>query len=740
MKLLRFSPHITPWIAIALVIGVVLTATLFTNITLRSVEKTLPNELLKELNDLTHAFEHLSETASMAQVAKVSPTQERAAQLRSQVETLYGVIVDLRETYVFDNMIRASDFHAVVAPAIADLRIWLSEGISGHAPHSATTLAIVHSRIKDANAKAKELNRASRATAHKTLEEQLRRLDNFLFAVNLLFVSTIGISCFLIGLLLRQRRLQLSESTNIEALRLTKRNLQEHEELDRRLMATLPDIIIRLDLDGMILYINDVALQTSGYRRSEIVGRNMIDFVDAADQERAIHNSALMLDGPLGPREYNLIMKDGSLRRFEVNGEILRDPGGTPYGMVQVCRDIRDRHRLEVERKRLQDRLHRAEKMEALGTLAGGVAHDLNNVLGGLVGYAELMMMEIPEDDPLHEKARNILDSGLRGAAIIQDLLSLARRGVTVNEVVNLNTLIRQSLHTPEYQKLLVDFPGIAIRTDLAATLMNTKGSPVNLSQSITNLVFNAVEAIDERGHITIKTENIHLDAPISAYDTVLDGDYVKVSVSDDGQGIAGPDLEKIFEPFYTKKKMGRSGTGLGLAVVWGTVKDHGGYVDVQSRPEKGTTFTLYFPATREHLLGQDEAASYDDIAGAGESILVIDDVQVQREVARRLLERLGYRVETVPSGEAAVEYIASNPDVDIIVLDMIMDPGIDGLETYRRIIDIKPGQKAIIVSGYSETSRVKAAQSLGAGAYVRKPYRLEILGGAIRTALDGTS
>ncbi len=214
-------------------------------------------------------------------------------------------------------------------------------------------------------------------------------------------------------------------------------------------------------------------------------------------------------------------------------------------------------------------------------------------------------------------------------------------------------------------------------------------------------------------------------------------GDYAVLTVSDTGGGISAEDLGKIFEPFYTKKVMGRSGTGLGLAVVWGTVKDHDGYIDVQSDEGKGSIFTLYFPVTREDLAKVEKALSPVVYMGKGESILVVDDIKEQRELAVSMLGRLGYQVEVVASGEEAIEYL-KDKKADLIILDMIMDPGIDGMETYRRIIKMNPEQKALIVSGFSETDRVRKAQELGAGAFVRKPYILEKIGLAVRKELDG--
>ena len=582
-----------------------------------------------------------------------------------------------------------------------------------------------------------ELNTDSGLAVQEVFDVQRQRLDRFLFGVNLLFVSTLGLTVAMVFLLLRQHWLRRREMRSLEALRQAQASLQESVELQTRIMTTMPDIVIRLDTEGTILSVNDIAFELSGYKPSEIVGQNMLSFIDEKDLARAMENALKMAEGPLGPKEYDLIMKDGTRRRYEVNGDLLRDADGTPYGMVQVCRDIAERQRMMEESRKLEERLHRAEKMEALGTLAGGVAHDLNNVLGVLVGYSELMLLEIGQGHPLRKHVTNILDSGQRGAAIIQDLLALARRGVAAPEVVNLNTVIRATLQTPELEKLSATFPGITIGTELETNLLNIQGAPVHLGKTVMNLVFNAVEAMGEKGHVVIRTENRYLDRTITGYDAMTEGDYVVVRVSDTGPGLGQADMDKIFEPFYTKKVMGRSGTGLGLSVVWGTVKDHRGYVDVRSREGEGCEFVLYFPATRELEVTLHETMSPDRFAGKGESILVVDDVAAQREMAQRMLEKIGYKVTVVPSGEGAVEYLGAGNRVDLVVLDMIMEPGIDGFETYRQIRNIHPAQKAIIVSGFSETERVKKAQALGAGTYVPKPYMIESLGAAIRSELD---
>jgi len=374
--------------------------------------------------------------------------------------------------------------------------------------------------------------------------------------------------------------------------------------------------------------------------------------------------------------------------------------------------------------------------MEVIGTISGGIAHDLNNILSSIVGYPDLLLMQIPEDSPLRDPLLTIKKSGKKAAAIVQDFLTLARRGVAVTEVVNTNNIISEYLKSPEYEIISLSYPGIELETTLEENLLNILGSPIHLFKTVMNLVFNAVEAMLERGTIFISTENRYVNLPIKGYDQVEEGDYVILTVSDTGVGISPEDKEKIFEPFYTKKPLGKRGVGLGLTVVWGTVKDHNGYINVESTEGKGTTFTLYFPVTRKEISQETAPLSIEEYMGRGESILVVDDIKEQREITSGMLKKLGYVVTTVASGEEAIEHMKNNA-ADLLILDMIMDPGIDGLDTYKRILEMHPGQKAIIASGYSETVRVKEAKSLGAGAYIRKPYVLDEIGLVIKAELD---
>jgi signal transduction histidine kinase/CheY-like chemotaxis protein len=432
--------------------------------------------------------------------------------------------------------------------------------------------------------------------------------------------------------------------------------------------------------------------------------------------------------------QFRAIARDGTFRLADSHA-IMISWEGKPATLNYIT-DITERNRAEEEKRSLEERLQRSEKMEALGLLAGGVAHDLNNVLGIVVGYAELLLRDVDHSRSIRSKLDNIMEGGQKAAAIVQDLLTLARRGVPGKDVLNLNSIIFDCQKSPEFEQLSSFHSSVKIKTELEPDLPNISGSSVHLGKTIFNLLSNASEAMPKGGVLTIKTANQYLDNPIQGYDEIREGDYVVLSVSDTGEGIHAADLKRIFEPFYTKKVMGRSGTGLGLAVVWGTVKDHHGYINVQSEEEKGSTFTLYFPVTREALSAEHVAVSISEYMGKGESILIVDDVKGQRNLAEEMLRKLNYSVTSASSGEEAVAYLKEHK-TDLMVLDMIMDPGMDGLDTYRSVLEIRPKQKAIIVSGFSESDRVKATQALGAGAYVKKPYVIEKLGLAVKKELD---
>jgi len=517
--------------------------------------------------------------------------------------------------------------------------------------------------------------------------------------------------------------------------------LQSSERKYRDLVENASSIILRMDADEKIIFFNEFAQKLFGYTDKEIIGENVGNIIMPPSGPNRLSFKKLIKSLQKDPEhpvvsESQTETRSGEKVWIAWTYKAIFNAAGHFREVLCIGNDITDLKRASQEKEELQIQLQRAQKMEAIGTLAGGVAHDLNNILSGIVSYPELLLMDLKDDSPLRKPILTIQKSGEKAAAIVQDLLTLARRGVEATEVVNLNSIVTEYLKSPEHARLELNHPDARTATNLDQNLLNILGSPVHLSKTVMNLVSNAAEAMLEGGEIVITTENRHMDKNIYGFDEIDKGDYATLTIQDTGIGIPPEDMERIFEPFYTKKTMGRSGTGLGMAVVWGTVKDHRGYIDLKSAEGKGTEITLYFPVTRKVFSQDAELASIQDVMGNGEAILVVDDIQEQRHIAAEILEKLNYAVTTMPSGEEAIEYLRDHT-TDLLVLDMIMEPGIDGLETYKKILKIHPGQRSIIASGYSESARVKEAQLLGAGTYVKKPYLLEKFGRAIRTELD---
>ncbi|MEN8188781.1 MAG: response regulator [Thermodesulfobacteriota bacterium] len=405
-------------------------------------------------------------------------------------------------------------------------------------------------------------------------------------------------------------------------------------------------------------------------------------------------------------------------------------------GYVLLAKDITSQTELAAERKKLEEQLNRGQKMEAIGLMAGGIAHDLNNILSGIIGYPELLLRDLPQNSRLRKPIEAIKQSGQRASAVVADLLTVARGVAAAKEVTNLNTLILEHLNSPEHQNLITQHQGVVCKTALEPGLARVSCSRVHIKKSLLNLILNAIEAIDEDGLITIATRNYSVRKTDSGTIPLPEGEYVLLSVTDNGQGINNEDLAKIFEPFYSKKVLGRSGTGLGLTVVWNTIEDHSGHISVESS-DSGSCFEVYLPASEAEEEEDSSTANrrLDEIHGHGESILVIDDEPMQRDLACKFLSTLGYNPDSVKSGEEAVDFLGSR-SVDLLILDMKMDPGIDGHQTYQRITEKNPHQKAIIASGFSEDDKVKQTLDLGAGQFIKKPYSLHQLGLAVQREL----
>jgi len=485
---------------------------------------------------------------------------------------------------------------------------------------------------------------------------------------------------------------------------------------------------------GKMVFGNPACCDLIGHPFTDSAARDFLDIMASEDRKTVREHYYTLLEGASVPNPHTVRIRrtDGEQRFVEIASNLIQYRNKP--AVLGIMRDITKRKRAEDARLESEAKLSRSKKMESMGLLAGGVAHDLNNVLSGIVSYPDLLLMDLPEDSKLRKPIETMQESGQRAAAIVQDLLTVARGIATTKEPLNLNDIVSHYLNSPEFKNLEQFHPTATVTTTLDTDLLNTSASHVHIRKVVMNLVSNASEAIEGGGNVTISTMNRYVDRPLRGYDDVTIGEYAVLAVSDDGSGISSDDLERIFEPFYTKKVMGRSGTGLGLAVVWNVMQDHKGYIDVIS-DENGTTFELYFPITRDEISDKALSIPIKDYKGDGETILIVDDVESQREISCKMLDTLGYKTKAVSSGEEAVEYLKKHT-VNLLLLDMIMDPGINGHETYERIITIHPNQKAIIVSGFAETDEVKKTQKLGAGKYIKKPVTLEKIGLAIKEEL----
>lgn len=515
---------------------------------------------------------------------------------------------------------------------------------------------------------------------------------------------------------------EITERKRVEkALRASERFLVD-------IIESIQDGIVVLDPDLTIRHANAVMARWYD-QESSLVGKKCYECFYQRHQPCESCSTIRCLQSGKTERETIYLNQGSLIEVIEVYSFPIRDDvSGEITGAVEFLRDV-------TERKRLERQLAQAQKMEAVGTLAGGVAHDLNNILSGVVSYPDLLLMQLPADSPMRKNIQTIQKSGQKAAAIVQDLLTLARRGVPVHEVVNMEDIVSAFFISPEWHKIEEFHPKMTTKVEFQTGLLNLIGSPIHLSKCLTNLVSNGAEAMADGGMLTVEVYNQYFDKIKDGYEEIPSGQYVVLAVTDTGSGISPADLTRIFEPFYTKKKMGRSGTGLGMAVVWGSVKDHNGYIDIWSKVGQGAKFSLYFPVTREPITQQATAVPVEEFKGTGK-ILVVDDLSEQREIASAILCSLGYEVDSVSSGEEALEYLEQK-SVDLVILDMVMEPGMDGLSTYAEIAKISPGQKAIIASGYSETARAKEAQRLGVGSYIKKPYTLEEIGIAVKRELS---
>jgi PAS domain S-box-containing protein len=498
--------------------------------------------------------------------------------------------------------------------------------------------------------------------------------------------------------------------------------LRNSELRFRELSELLPQTIFELNLKGMFTYTNKYGLESTGYTWEDVKkGVHVLKLFMPEDHSNIQESMAQIIQGaPPEGREYSLLRKDGSCFPAMVYASrILRD--GQPVGVRGIAVDM-------TETKRLQEFADRAHRLETAGRIAGQVAHDFNNLLGPLVAYPELVKEELGPSHPATTYLNSMESVAQQMADINQQLLTLGRRGHYNLEALNLNDTIREVV-----EQIYPRPSTLAVETNLDPDLMNINAGVAQIYRVVSNLVVNAVDAMQGIGTLAITTDNWYADDMKGNYGQIPRGEYVKLTITDTGCGIPHEALSQIFEPFFTSKKADKKrGSGLGLSVVHAVVDDHHGYVDLESQIGEGTSVYLYFPITRAEVANEEP----NTIRGGSELILVVDDDTIQRDVTSTLLGKLGYQVRSVESGEKAIEFLKGQR-CDLLLLDMIMPGGMNGCETFQQALNFHSDLKAVIFSGYAESEHVTEAQNLGAGQFLKKPLTLESLAQAVRSELD---
>ena len=489
-----------------------------------------------------------------------------------------------------------------------------------------------------------------------------------------------------------------------------------------RAIEQIDETIVITDKNGIIEYVNPAFEKTTGYTAQEAIGQKL-RILKSSEHSSKFYAEIwkTLRSGNQWTGEITNKKKDGSLFIVHVIISPVLDDKGKIINYVAAKNDI-------TETKRLQEQEARASRLELAGTIAGQVAHDFNNLLSPIMVYPEFIHDVLPEDHQAHAYLNTIEESAKKISEINQDLLTMGRRGHYNLNVINLNTIIQQVIND-----IQSNIKNISIELNLEKELLNIKGGSAQIHRMLTNLLVNAKDSMKNNGTIHIKSENYYIEQTTVVFSKIPIGEYVKVTIRDNGCGMPPDVIQKIFDPFFsTKNANNKSGSGLGMSVVDSVIKDHNGFIDVESEVGKGTSFFLYFPITREESKTEFEYS----IKGGTEKILIIDDDPIQREVQTHILEKLGYKVSTATDGANAINFVKDNPQ-DLILLDMIMPPGIDGTETYKQILKLYPSQKAILVSGYSESVRVKEALKLGVGAFLKKPFTKKNLAAIIRKEFD---
>ncbi len=493
----------------------------------------------------------------------------------------------------------------------------------------------------------------------------------------------------------------LGISTDISQLSETKSKLADEKKRLASVLASLDEGVILVDPEGYIAYMNQRASHLTGLPEERALKRPLEKVLRLSKSGKGINDGEFILTGRESVKHCVLLTTE----RIETHEGVAK---------VIVIRDITD------ERSD-KERIERLERMEALGRLASGVAHDLNNLLSGLVNYPELILLDLPEEHPSVEYVKAIKDYGLSASRTVRNLLTMARSGSVEKSCLDLRKEMETILDLPTFSGLKERFPNLRITRDLCGKELPIVGNSSQIEMSLMNLINNAAEA--GANLISISSGLKYLEKEYKGYDNIAPGTYAVIGINDNGEGIKPDDLPHVFEPFYSsKQKDMRKGTGLGLALVWGTVKDHGGYIDLVSEPGY-TSFNIYLPLTEQEQC--ERASTIQDTA----RILVIDDMASQLEIAKRFLGREGYEVETAQNSREAMKKAAESK-FDLVLLDMQLGEKNDGLDVFMNLRRLRGDQRVLFVTGNPDNSRLLKALDLGADGYITKPYFLrELLG-----------
>lgn len=516
------------------------------------------------------------------------------------------------------------------------------------------------------------------------------------------------------------------------------RKLQESERRYRRLyeksktgqkvysslLKSSADAIIIYDLDGNAQYVSPAFTAIFGWSKKEVLHRKVPFLPDSEKESTYSVIEALVRDGtPCQGFESRRLKKDGEIVDVSISASRYDDLNGNPSGILVIIRDI-------SEKKKLQIQLQQAQKMEAIGTLAGGIAHDFNNLLMGIQGNASLMLMQIDKHDRFYDKLKNIEDQVQSGSKLTRQLLGYARQGRYEIKPINLNEVVGEIAETFGRTK-----KEISLHLKLGENLLGIEADRTQIEQVFLNLCVNAWQAMPGGGELFIETRNTHHERMQGKVYSVKPGTYVLLTVRDTGIGMDPGTLERIFEPFFTTKEMGH-GTGLGLASVYGIVKGHGGYIDVESKAGEGSTFKIYFPASSRSMATQKDVV--ENVGQGSGTILLVEDEDAVANVAHELLETLGYKTLVARDGKSAIAtYKEMREEIDLVLLDMVM-PGMSGGEVFNRLKEINSDVRVLLSSGYSLTGEAQAILDRGCHGFIQKPYRISTLTKAISGILSG--